>query len=242
MSPNKSTLTKKRAYNLRSSRNPDSYCKIQDNTCNETRSAKSRKKFLKHTKLKQAYSTEDKMIQTSEHEVSGLENVKTYANDVISTKQSDQSDAFSKSSSQDGVCTMPTSQNAMHAGNEPEVRSLSPIPNLSEGDISSLLGILNSNAASSTSATTIQSSAALAMPSSPSPCASRPLCVACSCARAAAWCPPHACTLYGTELTATGCRPSALHQPTTICVGGCLCSGVFRYPLCSTQSPHGPTV
>ena len=160
-------------------------------------------------KQKQSHSTEDKMIQTS-------------GGDAL-----------------DSEYARPSSHNDVYFGNEPELRTVSPIPNLSEGDISSLLGILNStNSASSTSATPIQTSAVMNTPSSRPQCASRLHCLGCSCTRATPWCSAHACALCP-DLAATGCRSAALHPP-TLCTGGCLCSGLFRHTLCSAQDPHGP--
>ena len=144
-----------------------------------------------------------------------------------------------RANSQGEMIAEPKSQNNVNGGNESEMRRLSPIANLSEEDISSLLDTLNQTNTVSSTAMPIQATEAVNVASSPQ-CAGRSHCLTCSYGRAVPWCPAHLCALRP-DLPAAGCRSTPLHSPGR-CAGGCLCSGLIRYPLCSAQSPHGSVV
>ena len=212
MPPDKTTLCEKRMYNLRCLPNSASRARIRHKPYAKSKPKKSRKKSSNSKpKQKQPHSTEDKMIQTHGSEDFGGEYARLGG------------------------------QNETHSGSEPKVQSPSPIPDLTEGDISSLLGIFNpTSSTSSSAAMPVQTLAQVSAPSSPSQCGSRLHCPGCSCARPAPWCPAHGCALFPPNLSATGCRSSTLH-PAALCSGSCPCSGLLRHTLCSTLSSNGPT-
>lgn len=177
----------------------------------ETKASESRKKMAKRNR-KHEYTTEDKMIQTSGTE----ELVKGHRNDGQQ-------------------CSMD-----LNLEDESGMRSLSPMPNFSEIDISSLLGILSPVNEHNTTHS-VQGQHLMASDTSPSPsqCPRQRHYMPCSCRhRAVSWCPAHAC-LYP-DVQSAGCRQAAAMYPQALCAAGCLCAGLCPPQACPPQASQGP--
>lgn len=116
-----------------------------------------------------------------------------------------------------------------------KARSPSPLPNLSEGDISALLGILDTSTASEEKVTRNSANTPATAPN----LYSSPLhYIPCSCRnQSASWC-SHAC--IPPEVQQNGCRQSCIFYTSPFYGNGCMCSNMFRQSPCNISKHNGP--